>query len=150
MSTATTRTLSTTIQAPFSTVVADLADPGNHPRWGTEFFAGPAQPTDTVGEFRVNVPMMGGTARMKTDVVAEHGIIDLYLAPLGAPYGPPVPIRVLRNGDGADVLFTLSRPAGMPDPAWAQAVGSMTRELGNLKYRLEHPAPAGATTQAGG
>ena len=143
MPTGTTRTLATTIEAPFATVVADLADPFTHPRWGTEFFAGPAEATDgPAGEVRVNVPMMGGPARMKIDAAPEHGVIDLFLAPAGAPFGEPVPIRVIRNGDGADVLFTLARMPGMPDQAWDQAVASMSRELGNLKARLESGAHA--------
>jgi hypothetical protein len=111
-------TLTVTIETPFAEVVAFLADPANHPEWATEFFAGPAEPTDTPGEFEVLVPMMGGKARFRTETQARHGIVDLYLAPAGAPFGPPLPIRMLHNGDGTDVLFTLTRFPGMPEAAW--------------------------------
>lgn len=137
MTTATTRTLSVTIDAPFTAVVSDLSDPLAYPQWGTEFFAGPADPGEKPGVVNANVPMMGGPVEMRINSVPEHGVIDLFLAPQGAPFGEPVPIRVVPNGRGADVLFTLSRTAGMPDPAWDQAVSSMQKELGQLKARLE-------------
>ncbi len=137
MTTATTRTLAVTINAPFTAVVTDLSDPLTHPQWGTEFFYGPAKPAAEPGVVDANVPMMGGPVRMRISAVPEHGVIDLFLAPAGAPFGEPLPIRVVPNGDGADVLFTLARAAGMPEPAWDQAVSSMGRELDQLKARLE-------------
>ena len=143
-----TCTLAVSIDAPFDAVVADLADPSAHPRWAREFFAGDAVPGDEPGEVRVQVPMMGGLVRMRVDAVRELGVLDLYLAPEGAPYGPAVPIRVLHNGDGADVLFTLSRAPGMPQEAWEAGTASMARELDALKDRLE-PRRDGGVPQPG-
>lgn len=133
----TTATVTTSIDAPYEAVVADLADASAHPEWATEFFAGPARPGEADGEVLVNIPMMGGEARMRVDAQPEAGVIDLYLAPAGAPYGPPIPVRVVRNADGADVLFTLARMPGTPDEAWAGGLASMSKELANLKARLE-------------
>ncbi len=46
-------------------------------------------------------------------------------------------MRVVPNGDGADVLWTLERQPGMPDEAWQWAQAAMQRELAELKRRHE-------------
>lgn len=137
MAVLTTATVTVSIDAPFEAVVADLADASAHPMWATEFFEGPARPGDSEGEVLVNVPMMGGEARMRVDAQPESGVVDLYLAPARAPYGPPIPVRVVRNADGADVLFTLARLPGTEDDAWTRGLASLGTELANLKERLE-------------
>lgn len=134
MPTMITETVRVTIDAPFETVVADLSDPATHPEWGTDFFDGSARPANN-SEVVATVPRMGGDVHMKVDANAAAGTIDLYLAPLAAPFGPPLPIRVIPNVDGVDVLFTLSRFPAMSDPEWEDAVASMSRELENLKVR---------------
>lgn len=136
MATQTTRTVAVTIDAPIEQVARDLADPATHPEWGTEFFAGPALP-GADGEVHVNVPLMGGPARLRVESDVERGIVDLYLAPGDAPYGPALPIRLVRNGDGVDVLFTLTRFPGQGDGAWEAGVASMKRELDGLRRRHE-------------
>lgn len=136
MPTFTTATVSVTIDAPPARVSAELADPTTHPEWATEFFAGPVTAAGD-GEYHVTVPRMGGDTRMWVDADVAGGRIDLYLAPAGAPFGPPLPIRVIPNGDGCDVLFTLSRFPDVPDAAWEEGLASMKRELANLKARHE-------------
>jgi hypothetical protein len=136
MTTQETRTLAVTIDAPFATVAADLAVPANHPEWGTEFFAGAARPGEN-GSVVVDVPMMGGPVRFKVESDVETGVFDLYLAPLGAPYGPPLPVRVVPNADGVDVLWTLARMPDTSDEQWQGGLDSMQRELVNLKRRHE-------------
>ena len=136
MPTMQTHTLAVTIDAPPERVARDLADPATHPEWGTEFFAGPARPLDG-GEVAVTVPMMGGEARMRIDADVERGIVDLYLAPAGAPFGAPIPARLVPNGDGVDVLWTLARMPGVPEEAWRAGLASMERELDALRRRHE-------------
>ena len=136
MTTMITETVRITIDAPFDQVVSDLADPVTHPEWGTEFFSGPAQHAGD-GEVLATVPRMGGEIHMKVDADPAAGRIDLYLAPLEASFGPPLPIRVIPNADGVDVLFTLARFAGQSDNEWEQGLVSMTRELTKLKERHE-------------
>lgn len=136
MSVTTTRTLTVTIDAPLAAVASDLADPAAHPEWATEFFAGPAVPQPD-GSVLVPVPMMGGTVGFRIEADVERGIVDLFLAPAGAPFGGPIPVRLIPNGDGVDVLWTLGRPAGVPDEAWEGGLTSMQRELDNLRRRHE-------------
>lgn len=137
MPTLTTETLSVTINATFDDVVADLADPLTHPEWGTEFFAGPATPGERPGEAVVAIPAMGGPVRMRIDADPACGRIDMVFAPGEAPFGPPLPIRVIPNGDGVDVLFTLARLPGQPDTDWEAGLEGMRRELENLRRRHE-------------
>lgn len=136
MPTLETRTLVVTIDAPFEQVVEDLADPAAYPQWGTEFFSGVADPQPD-GSCRVTVPRLGGAARFKVAADTARGLIDLYLAPEGAPFGAPLPVRLLRNSSGVDVLWTLARPPQEPEPAWQQGLQSMERELKALKRRHE-------------
>jgi hypothetical protein len=136
MSTMITETIRVMIDAPFDQVASDLADPDTHPEWGTEFFSGPARPGDE-GEVLVTVPRMGGEVRFKVEADVGSGVIDLYLAPHASPFGPPLPIRVIRNADGVDVLFTLARFPGQSDDEWEEGVASMARELTKLKARHE-------------
>lgn len=136
MATLETTTLATTINAPFELVTADLADPTTHPVWATEFFAAPAIEAGD-GTFRTVVPRMGGPVRLRIEAHEPSGIIDLYLAPEGAEFGPPLPVRVVPNGDGVDVLFTLARFPGVGDEEWREGLESMTRELQQLKARHE-------------
>jgi hypothetical protein len=136
MPTMITETVRITIDAPFDRVVSDLTDPATHPEWGTDFFAGKSRPAGD-SEVVATVPRMGGEVRMKVEADPAAGRIDLYLAPLGAPFGPPLPIRVIPNADGVDVLFTLARFPGQSDTDWEEGVNSMARELENLKVRHE-------------
>jgi hypothetical protein len=136
MSTMITETLRVTIDAPFDEVASDLADPSTHPEWGTEFFSGPARPGDD-GEVLVTVPRMGGEVRSKVEADVESGTIDLYFASPGEPFGPSLPVRVIRNADGVDVLFTLARFPGQSDAEWEEGLASMARELTKLKARHE-------------
>jgi hypothetical protein len=136
MATLETHTVTVTIDAPLATVAADLADPTTHHQWATEFFAGPVRPGEG-GEFIAPVPMLGGEVRHRIDADVGRGILDLYFAPDGAPWGPPIPVRLVPNGDGTDVLWTLARFPGVSDQAWQQGLASMAHELDALKRRHE-------------
>ncbi|HDL42264.1 MAG TPA: hypothetical protein ENG98_04545 [Actinobacteria bacterium] len=137
MSTSESAVISVTIDAPFAKVAADLADPYTHSEWATEFIAGPAIAGPEEGTVIVPVPAMGGPTRYKVDADIQRGIIDLYLAPGDAPFGPPLPVRLVTNGDGVDVLWVLGRNEMMDDAAWSGAQASMARELEGLKARHE-------------
>ena len=136
MTTFTTKTLAVTIDALYEVVAQDLADPSTHPEWGTEFFADPTRPGEN-GEVIAPVPAMGGDVRYRVDADIVSGNFDLYLAPLDKPFGPPLHVRLLRNGEGVDVLWTLVRFPGIPDEIWAQGITSMERELHQFKQRHE-------------
>ncbi|TDI85333.1 MAG: hypothetical protein E2O74_03610 [Chloroflexi bacterium] len=136
MATLPIKTLTVTINAPFEQVARDLADAKTHPEWGTEFFRG--EPRAGEGdEIVVFSPFMGTEVRFRVEADLAHGSFDLYLAPIGEEFGPPLPVRLLHNGDGVDVLWTLTRFPGTPDERWEAGLVSMERELQNLKQRHE-------------
>ena len=131
-----TKTVTVSIDAPFEKVIADLANPATHPEWAKEFFVGNAQKKEN-GEVLVTVPMMGGNVRFKIDADMRHGILELYLTREGASFGTSIPVRVVKNGSGVDVLWTLTRFPGMPEVAWETGLLAMERELQALKMRHE-------------
>lgn len=131
-----TKTLTVAIDAPFEKVMTDLADPLTHPEWAKEFFAGPAEKTDN-GYILAPVPMMGGTIKFKIESDITLGILDLYLAPQDSDFGTSLQVRVIRNGDGVNVLWTLLRFPGMSDTNWENGLVSMSKELLELKKRHE-------------
>ena len=138
MATLHTRTLTVTIDAPLAQVATDLADPTTHPNWATEFYAGPVRPASG-GEFIAPVPMMGGQVRHKLDADPARGILDLYYAPQGAPYGPhPGPAGPQRRWGRRAVD---PGPPGVTDQAWQQGLAAMARELQALKRRHETQPP---------
>lgn len=129
--------ISISIEAAPDVVAKDLADPATHSHWATEFIEGPPLERLDDGSVVVNIPAMGGASRFKVEADIPLGIVDLYLAPGDAPYGPPLPVRLVANGDGVDVLWVLARPPMMDDGQWASSQESMSRELQNLKVRHE-------------
>lgn len=142
-----TKTLTISIDAPLEQVVTDLADPATHPEWANSFFAGAAKRTGD-GEVLVTVPMMGGPVRFKIDSDARQGVLDLFLAPEGAAFGAPLPVRLIRNGSGLDVLWTLTRFPGTPDEVWENGLASMEEELRALKARHETSGTAISARQS--
>lgn len=132
-----TEVVKETIDAPFDAVVNLLADPSKAHEVGTEFFAGPLEPVGEDDEWLATVPLMGGSVRYRQDVDRARGVIDLYLAPEGGDFGPPLPVRVVRNASGVDVLWVLSRFPGVSDEQWSAGIASLRRELSQLKRRVE-------------
>ena len=128
MTTFTTKTIVATIGAPFDKVAADLAEPFTHPEWGAEFFAGPVR-QDSGGGLIVRVPAKGGYVQYHVKTDFEHGIFDVFIAPLDGQFGPPLPVRLVRKGDGVDVLWTLIRLPEIPEEGWEQRIAAMEREL---------------------
>ena len=123
MTTFTTKTIVATIDAPFDKVAPDLAEPFTYPKWGAEFFAGPVR-QDSGGGLIVRVPAKGGYVQYHVKTDFEHGIFDVFIAPLDGHFGPPLPVRLLRNGGGVDVLWTLIRFPGMPNESWEQGIAT--------------------------
>jgi len=50
------------------------------------------------------------------------------------------PMRVLRDGDGCEVVFTVRRAAGMSDPELEADVAAVRADLESLRQLLERPA----------
>ena len=135
MPTLPTSTRKVTVMAPVDEVARDLAELTRHAEWATEFFDGPIEAIEG-GEYVATVPRMGGRVHMRVDAHIATGAIDMYIAPEAEPFGPALPIRVIPNLDGCDVLFTLSRFPGTPDAQWEDGLRSMDRELQRFADRF--------------
>lgn len=118
-----TRTLS--IAAAPARVVGYLDDPRNLPEWAPAF----ATEVRVAGEEIVVNP---GPAemRMKLMTAAQAGTVDLVAA--AAPR-LGVFMRVLPNGEGSEVLFTLFFPDGTPEDAVEQQMAEVEAELERVR-----------------
>ena len=66
----------------------------------------------------------------------NFGILDHYVKlPTGAIVF--VPIRVIKNGDGSEVIFTVFRTADMSDDRYSEDVKSVKQDLNMLKTLVE-------------
>jgi hypothetical protein len=100
----------------------------------------------------VEVTVPAWAARSAGRSIATSGHIDLYLASVGAPYGPPLPVWMIPNADGAKVLHIRVRMRGQRDTEWGghqqatpttgvsvrTGMGSVRRRyrLGQLGWRI--------------
>ena len=67
----------------------------------------------------------------------DFGVVDHDVT---LPDGETVrnPMRVIPNGDGCDVVFTVRRRPGMSDTDFAADVGAVAADLAALRTLMEH------------
>ena len=65
------------------------------------------------------------------------GVLDHMVTPLAGGPAVDVPLRVVPNGTGAEVLLTLFRQEGMWEAAYEAAARSVAEDLHRLKSLLE-------------
>jgi hypothetical protein len=65
-----------------------------------------------------------------------HGVMDHHVD-LGQGEEVYVPLRVIRNGDGAEVMLTLFRQPVMDDERFAADIRWINRDLKALKHLIE-------------
>ncbi|HEV7216731.1 MAG TPA: SRPBCC family protein [Chloroflexota bacterium] len=125
------RTLTVRIDRPLRAVYAFLSLPQNFPKWA----AGLGTSIGLVrGEWIAETPQ--GTLRIRFSERNDFGILDHYvtLASGGDVY---VPMRVIANGSGSEVLFTLFHLADMSDEQFAADARLVEQDLEALKRLLE-------------
>ncbi|HEX6956572.1 MAG TPA: polyketide cyclase [Ferrovibrio sp.] len=122
------------IARPFDAVYGFLAEPANWPRWASGLGAMQRRPDGS------------WTADQET------GRVGIVFAPRNAfgvldhsvtlPNGDivRVPLRVVRNNDGSEVIFTLFRQPGMDDTAFERDAAWIAQDLAKLKTLLENDA----------
>jgi hypothetical protein len=129
--TAAARTLTVSIDCPADQVYGFVSNPENLPRWATAFCRSIRRSDDG---WIVEMPQGEVTVRFvprNTMGVLDHFVMP---APNVEIY---VPMRVVANGAGSEVLFTLFRLPGMTDEAFAADAGMVERDLGTLKRVME-------------
>jgi len=125
------RTLSVTINRAVDEVYGFVANPENLPKWATGFCKSIKR---SDGDWMIETPE--GPMRVRFVERNALGVLDHYVTP--AP-GVEIyaPMRVLANGSGSEVLFTVFRLPDMSDVRFAQDVAFVEHDLRTLKQSLE-------------
>lgn len=126
-----TRTLSVSIQRVPDEVYRFVSNPENLPRWATAFCL---SVRNTPAGWVMETPQ--GAMGLRFVATNALGVLDHYVrtAPGVEVY---VPMRVVANGTGSEVLFTVFRLPEMSDTQFAADVATVERDLRSLKAVLE-------------
>jgi hypothetical protein len=124
-------TVSVSIARPPRDVYAFVRDPEKLPQWA----AGLARSVRRDGDGWI-VEMPDGPMRLRFAPANDFGVLDHYVSP-----APGVeflnPMRVVPNGAGSEVMFTVFQQPDMSDAQFANDVGLVERDLRALKRVLE-------------
>jgi hypothetical protein len=125
------RTLTVSIDCPPDEVYGFASNPENFPRWATSFCRAIIR-SETV--WIVEMPQ--GQATVRFVPRNSMGVMDHFVTP--APdIEIYVPVRIVANGSGSEVIFTLFRLPGMTDEEFATDAGMVAQDLGTLKKLME-------------
>lgn len=134
------RVITLAIEKPADEVYAFAS----HPQHLTQWAAGiGTQITPDGDRWRLSTP--GGDAFLRFEPANPHFVLDHWVT---TPAGQEVyvPMRVVPNGDGCQVVFVLYQQPGMNEDQFAQDAQLVENDLKTLKALLEKPAdpPAGS------
>lgn len=132
--TQTRATRAVTIARPFAVVMEYLSDPMNYSAWAVEYFTSSVVKID---ENSYRVPTTMGEKKFRLVCDRERGEAELFIADIDQAFSYGLPIRVLHNGDGVDVTFTLAREDILTDKLWDDSIRMLERELIALRDILE-------------
>jgi hypothetical protein len=125
------RTISVRIDRPFDKVYEFLVDPANWNRWAFGLCRNIRRSQD--GWI---ADSGSGVARVQFTPQNSFGIVDhTVIRPSGQRVY--VPMRLITNGRGCELIFTLFREPNMSDAQFASDSGSVQRDLNGLKTLLE-------------
>lgn len=125
------RTLTVTIDCHPDQLYGFVSNPENLPQWATAFAKSVRKSNS---DWIVETPQGPVTVRFAPRNTL--GVLDHYVTP--APgVEIYVPMRVLANGSGSEVLFTLFRLPDMSDEEFTADAGMVERDLGTLKELME-------------
>jgi len=125
------RTLTITIDRPFDQAYAFAREPANFAKWA----AGLARTLHQEdGQWLAQTPE--GQAIVHFSPPNEYGVLDHQVL---LPGKPPIsiPLRMIANGDGTEVVFTLFRLPDITDPMFERDVASVKKDLQALRALLE-------------
>ena len=125
--------VATAIDRPAGDVYDYVADPRHLSNWAAGLAERDLELVD--GRWVADSPM--GRVVVAFVPPNDHGVLDHDVT---LPDGTTVrnPLRVIANGDGCDVVFTVHRRAGMTDAEFAADVAAVTADLETLRELLEH------------
>lgn len=126
------RHISIGIERPIAEVYDFVADPLNLPRWAAGL-AGSSVERDGQQWFTES-PM--GRITFTFTPHNDFGVLDHHVT---LPTGETVhnPLRVIPDGDGCEVVFTLRQRPGMSDDDFERDADAVTRDLATLRSLVE-------------
>lgn len=131
MTTMAARIIHISIERDWREVYAFMADPQKMPLWASGLSSGLERDG---GEWIAPGPL--GNARVRFAAHNEFGVVD-HLVSLENGLTVHNALRVVPNGDGAEVMFTLLRQADMSDEQFAADAAWVEKDLAALKIILE-------------
>lgn len=125
------RTLSVRIDQPFARVYEFMVDPGNWNQWA--FGLGKSLRQSNGGWI---ADSDGGIVKVRFTARNPYGVLDhTVIRSSGAQVY--VPMRLIANGSGCELLFTLFREPGISDDRYDSDGNFVQRDLDRLKALLE-------------
>ncbi|KQQ05062.1 MULTISPECIES: polyketide cyclase [unclassified Rathayibacter] len=126
------RPVGVVIDAPADEVYSFVVDPGNLPLWAAGLASASVEEVD--GHWFADSPM--GRVEVRFAPRNPFGVADHVVT---LPDGTSVdnPLRILVNGDGAEVAFTVRRQPGMSLEQWDDDCARVAEDLETLRGLLE-------------
>lgn len=130
------RTVSMEIAVPPETVYRCVRDPHQLPLWA----AGICKSVTVVdGVWHVDTGTEIGTVFLAFCEDNAFGVLD-HTVTLASGQSQRVPMRVIANGEGSELIFTVFQTEGMSDEAFIKDIQAVTRDLKTIKTLLEATA----------
>jgi hypothetical protein len=104
----------------------------NLPKWASRAFQSIKQ---VKGEWIAETPQ--GAAKVVLAQRNEFGVLDHYVSLPSLGVEVYVPMRVVKNGNGSEVIFTLFHASNMSEEKSAQDMKMVEQDLKNLKNIME-------------
>jgi hypothetical protein len=129
------RHLSVSIAQIPDVAYAFLSEPANFPKWAS----GLGSLAQVNGAWVAQTP--DGPMPVRFSGKNPYGILDHWVSPKSGP-GIHIPMRVIANGEGSELLFTLFRQPDMDDRKFDADAEWVMRDLEKAKRILEGLVPA--------
>ncbi len=124
-------TLSVSISRKPADIARFVADPRNLPQWAGAFCKSVRKDGD-----RWVVETDEGAFGLRFMASVEQGILD-HVVEIADDVLVQVPMRVVPNGEGSEVLFTLFRLPAMTEFRWQRDLEMVSADLQRLKQVME-------------
>lgn|ERR671918_1012390 len=125
------KTMSTSIKSDPKTVYDFVSNLENLPRWASSTFP---SIKEVNGEWVVDTP--NGRNKVLITEKNNFGILDHHVK-LTSGVEVYVPMRVIKNGDGSEVLLTVFQAPEMTDDGYAKDIQTVEKDLNHLKTLIE-------------